>query len=329
MRVWRGLPSEQSRLPCAMTIGNFDGVHLGHQVLLQHVREAADARGLDSCVMTFEPHPREYFARINQRWDSAPTRISGLRDKLAALADNGVQRVIVEHFNARLAQMSPDQFVNDILIKGCHARWIMVGEDFRFGAKRAGDIDTLKRLAANQGVEVASLDTVTQGGQRLSSSAVREALAAGDLERAGALLGRSYRISGHVISGQKLGRTLGFPTANIRIAHERPALSGIFVVRVHGIGHQPIGGVASLGTRPTVDDSGRVLLETHLFDFAQNLYGRLISVEFVKKLRDEQRYPDLASLSAAIANDAREARAELELPPVADTFAISATDRIS
>ncbi len=329
MRVWRGLPSEQSRLPCAMTIGNFDGVHLGHQALLSHLSQAASERGIDSCVMTFEPHPREYFARVSGRWDSAPTRILGLRDKLVALASNGVDRVVVEHFNAALAQLSPEQFVNDVLIAGCHARWIMVGEDFRFGAKRAGDFATLKKIAAAKGVQVSSLATVTNGGQRVSSSAVRESLAMGDLDRAGVLLGRSYRISGHVIGGQKLGRTLGFPTANLRIAHERPALSGIFVVRVHGVGDQPIGGVASLGTRPTVDHSGRVLLETHLFDFAQNLYGRVISVEFIKKLRDEQRYKDLPSLTTAIAEDARQARAELDLPPVAESFAISATDRIS
>ena len=237
--MWRGLPSEQSRLPCAITIGNFDGVHLGHQVLLGHVREAARERGIDSCVMTFEPHPREYFASVTGRWDSAPTRILGLRDKMAALANNGVNRVIVEHFNAALAQLTPEQFVCDMLIAGCHARWIMVGEDFRFGAKRAGDFDLLRRIAGARGVDVSPLATVTTGGQRVSSSAVRAALAAGDLNRAALLLGRSYQISGHVISGQKLGRTLGFPTANIRIAHERPALSGIFVVRVHGVADRP------------------------------------------------------------------------------------------
>jgi riboflavin kinase/FMN adenylyltransferase len=329
MRVWRGLPSAASRMPCAITIGNFDGVHRGHQALLAATRKAADQRDIESAVMTFEPHPREYFAGLRHDWHSAPTRIAGLRDKLDALSANGVDRVIVERFNASLAALSPADFVEHVLVAGCHARWVMVGEDFRFGAKRAGDVDTLRRLAANHGVEVEAMATIFSDGERVSSSLVRAALARGDLQVAARLLGRPYRISGHVVPGQRLGRTLGFPTANLRIAHQRPALSGIFVVRVHGIGSEPVGGVASLGTRPTVDDSGRVLLETHLFDFAQNLYGKLVSVEFIKKLRDEAQYPDLPALTAAIAEDARQARVELHLPPVGESFAISATDRIS
>jgi riboflavin kinase/FMN adenylyltransferase len=329
MRVWRGLPSAASRMPCAITIGNFDGVHRGHQALLAATRKAANERAIESAVMTFEPHPREYFARLRGDWGSAPARIAGLRDKLDALSRNGVDRVIVERFNAAFAGLSPEQFVNDVLVDGCHARWIMVGEDFRFGAKRAGDLATLTLLARARGVEVEAMPTIAFDAERVSSSAVRAALVAGDLARAARLLGRPYRISGHVIPGQRLGRTLGFPTANLRIAHERPALSGIFVVKVHGVGEHPIGGVASLGTRPTVDDSGRILLETHLFDFAQNLYGRLVSIEFVKKLRDEVRYQDLSELTRAIAEDARQAREELALPSVGESFAISATDRIS
>jgi riboflavin kinase/FMN adenylyltransferase len=312
-----------------MTIGNFDGVHQGHQVLLQHVREAALRLGIASSVMTFEPHPREFFATVAQDPSRAPTRIAGLRDKLGALAAAGIDRVIVERFNSRFAQLSAPSFVEDILIDGCHARWLMVGEDFRFGARRAGDVQMLSELAAARGVTVETLPTVSSQGERVSSSAVRAALAIGDLGRAATLLGRPYRITGHVIAGAKLGRTLGFPTANLLVGHARPALSGIFVVRVHGVRSDAIGGVASLGVRPTVDDSGRMLLEVHLFDFAENLYGRVISVEFIRKLRDEIRYDDIPALTAAIAEDAREARRELGLAPIGESFATSATDRIS
>jgi len=329
MRVYRGLPTAASRTPCAMTIGNFDGVHRGHQALLKHVRQTALDLKVDSSVMTFEPHPREFFAQAAGDPGRAPTRIAGLRDKLDALCTTGIDRVVVERFNARFARLDATAFIEDVLIDGCRARWLMVGEDFRFGAKRMGDVDLLRRVGARHGVTVETLAAVETGGERISSSAVREALAQGDLARAETLLGRPYRMSGHVIAGARLGRTLGFPTANLLVNHGRPALSGIFVVRVHGVRSHPVGGVASLGVRPTVDESGRVLLETHLFDFAENLYGQLISVEFVKKLRDEIRYDDLSTLTAAIADDAQKARSELGLLPVGKNFATSATDRIS
>lgn len=333
MRVYRGLPNSPkgaaSRRPCALTIGNFDGVHRGHQALLAAVRAAADRLGLDAAVMTFEPHPREFFADLPGASFKAPARIANLRDKLEALKEHGIDRVIVEHFNARFASLSADAFIRDVLVDGCHARWIMVGEDFCFGARRAGDFRLLREAGKQYGFEVVSLPTVTDdSGQRISSSAVRAALAAGDLAQADRLLGHPYFISGRVIHGQKLGRTIGFPTANIRVAHKRPALSGIFVVQVHGVTDRPLPAVASIGVRPTVDDSGRVLLEVHLFDFAESLYGKLLRIEFLKKLRDEEKYEDLATLQAAIANDAREARAYFELPPAADTAPLTATDRI-
>ncbi|WP_321930919.1 bifunctional riboflavin kinase/FAD synthetase [Paraburkholderia guartelaensis] len=330
MRVFRGLPNAESRAPCALTIGNFDGVHRGHQALLARVRAAADARGLPVCVMTFEPHPREFFNPAG-----APPRIAMLRDKLEALRENGVDRVVVEHFNHTFASQSPEAFVERIIVGGLHARWMMIGDDFRYGAKRAGDFASLQAAGAQHGFEVEQMATVADpSGVRISSSAVRAQLHAGDLDAARASLGRGYHISAHVTHGLKLGRDLGFPTMNLLIGHKRPALKGIFVVMVHGIADHPLPGVASLGLRPTVDDSGRVLLEVHLLDWHGDAYGKLVRVEFLKKLRDEEKFPDLETLTAAIARDVANTRAWFAAAGAnvaggASTgFATSATDRI-
>lgn len=335
VKVFRGLPNAESRAPCALTIGNFDGVHRGHQSLLARARAAADARGLPLCVMTFEPHPREFFTP-----DKAPARIALLRDKLESLRRNGVDRVVVEHFNAHFAAQSPQAFVENVLWHGLHTRWLLVGDDFRFGARRAGDFAYLQQAGAQFGFDVEQMGSVSEGGVRISSSAVRQALVSGDLEHARRLLGHGYAISGHVVHGRKLGRDLGFPTINLRISHKRPAVSGIFVVQVHGLGEHPVPGVASIGVRPTIEDAGRVLLEVHLFDFNQSIYGKLVRVEFMKKLRDEARFDGLEALTAAIAKDCANARAFFGLtvpgspagtPPAAGSrdFATSATDRIS
>jgi riboflavin kinase/FMN adenylyltransferase len=308
MKVYRGLPNDDARTPCALAIGNFDGVHRGHQAMLARMGEAAACLKLSTAVMTFEPHPREYFANLAGDPAKAPTRIANLRDKLQALANAGVDRVIVEHFNASFAALAPMEFIECILVNGMHVKWLIVGEDFRFGAKRAGDITLLREAGKKYGFEVEALPTVLSAGTRISSSAVREALAQGDFAQVKQMLGHPYTISGRVIHGQKLGRDIGFPTLNLRIAHKRPALSGIFVVQVHGLADRPLAGVASLGVRPTVDDSGCVLLETHVFDFAGQCYGKLVRVEFLKKLRDEEKYSDLAALTAAIERDAQQAR---------------------
>ena len=325
MKVFRGIPNAEARAPCALTIGNFDGVHLGHKALISHTREAAARLGISSAVMTFEPHPREFFALAAGDLSRAPARISNLRDKLQSLAATGVERVIVEHFNAQFAALSPRDFVEKVLVKGLHVKWLMVGEDFRFGARRAGDFAMLKQAGAEFGFEVHGLPSVEHEGVRISSSAVRAALGAGNFRQAATLLGHPYAISGHVIHGKKLGRTIGFPTMNLRVAHKRPAVSGIFVVQVHGLGPQPLPGVASLGVRPTVDDSGRVSLETWLFDYDQQCYGRLVCVELLEKLRDEQKYDGLDTLVAAISNDAEQARAWFRQHA---SGAVSATDRI-
>ncbi|HYD79691.1 MAG TPA: bifunctional riboflavin kinase/FAD synthetase [Paucimonas sp.] len=322
MKVFRGLPNAAARAPCALTIGNFDGVHRGHQALLARVRGAADRLGVEAAVMTFEPHPREFFAHLAGDLSKAPTRIANLRDKLQSLDNNGVDRVIVEHFNAHFAAMSPQDFIEKVLVQGLHVKWLMVGEDFCFGAKRAGNVATLVEAGRHYGFEVEALPTVLNDGVRISSSAVRAALAQGDFEHARQLLGHPYAISGHVVHGKKLGRTIGFPTLNLRVAHKRPALSGIFVVQVHGLADRPLPGVASLGVRPTIEDAGRVLLETYVFDYAEQCYGKVARVEFLKKLRDEEKFVDLPTLTAAIERDADEARAFFR------QAATSSTDRI-
>lgn len=325
MKVFRGLPNADARKPCALAIGNFDGVHRGHRALLSEVRMAADRLGLDAAVMTFEPHPREFFAQLAGDLQRAPTRIANLRDKLESLSAAGVDRVIVEHFNAAFSGMSPEHFVQRVLVEGLHVKWLMVGEDFRFGAKRAGDVAMLQAAGAALGFEVHALPNVMHEGLRISSSEIRVALAAGELVRARDLLGHDYAISGHVVHGQKLGRTIGFPTLNLRIAHRRPALSGIFAVRVHGLQDTPMPAVASMGVRPTVDDSGRTLLETFVFDYSGQCYGKIVRIEFLQKIRDEQKYPDLATLTAAIAQDTEAARHFFAQP---QRSMVSVTDRI-
>jgi len=308
MKIFRGLPAAHTRAPVALTIGNFDGVHRGHQALLAQVVAAARARDLSAAVMTFEPHPREFFAP-----EQAPARIANLRDKLDALNTAGIERVFIQHFNRRFAQLSAEEFIDRVLVAGCRVRWLLIGDDFRFGAKRAGDVALLRAHATIGGYEVVQSNTVSEDGERISSSAVRNALAAGDLHHAQRLLGRPFAISGRVQHGAKLGRSIGFPTLNLRIAHarntRRPAVHGVFAVYAHGLDSSALPGVASIGLRPTVDDSGRWLLEVHLFDFARQVYGRLVRVEFVRKLRDEAKYDTVAELTAAIRGDADRARA--------------------
>jgi riboflavin kinase/FMN adenylyltransferase len=305
IEVLRGLPAPARRRPCALAIGNFDGVHCGHRELLRRVVAAARQRGLVPAAMTFEPHPREFFAP-----DSAPARVANLRDKVEGLRAAGIERVFVLPFRRRLASLDAASFVRDVLVAACEARWIIVGDDFRFGARRGGDIGLLRAMGPQLGYEVDELAPVLGEGRRVSSSAVRDALARGDLDLAARLLGHTYRISGRVIHGAKLGRQIGYPTLNLRLAHKRSAVHGIFAVRVHGVG-APRAGVASAGIRPTVDRSGRWLLEVHLFDFADDVYGRLVQVEFLRKLREEEQFESLEQLTEAIRNDARLARAVL------------------
>jgi riboflavin kinase/FMN adenylyltransferase len=271
-------------------------------------------RGVPSCVLSFEPHPRDYFARLAGQPEKAPARVSTLRDKLSELEHCGIDQVVLLRFDARFASQTPGAFIDQVLVQGLHARYVLVGDDFRFGAKRAGDYTMLDAAGDDHGFDVARMQSYEVHGLRVSSSAVREALAAGDMARTHALLGRPYSISGHVVHGRKLGRELGFPTLNLRFAHAKPAAMGIFVVRVHGLGERPLRGVASLGVRPTIEDAGRVLLETHCLDWPAALgkdgaYGRCIRVELLHKLHDERRYESLEALKVGIAQDETDALA--------------------
>ena len=315
MKVFRGLPDMSARAPCALVIGNFDGVHRGHKSLLAKVREAATRLKVEAAVMTFQPHPREYFARISGDLSRVPPTIGNLRDKLHAFIKAGMDRVIVEHFTAQFAGISPQEFIEKILVQGLQVKWILIGEDFCFGAKRAGKLADLRAAGKKYGFEVEVLQDVIHGDKRISSSLVRTALTGSDFAGAAAMLGHPYAISGRVIHGNKLGRQLGFPTMNLRMAQEYPVLSGIFITRVHGLGEHPLPAVSCIGTRPTVDDSGRRLLETHIFNFDQNCYGKLVQIEFLKKLRDNQKFDSLAALTAAIQGDADMARAYFHLKP--------------
>ena len=303
MQIFRGIPTHADQ-PTALTIGNFDGVHLGHQAMLDQLARAAAQRGVVCALMTFEPHPREFFSP-----DQAPTRLTSLREKLELLAGCGVQRVYVVRFDYDLARIEPQAFIERILVQGLAARWILVGDDFRFGARRLGDFDLLAAAGRRHGFEVERMPTYAVGGVRASSTAVRERLARGDMEGAAQLLGRAYSISGRVVHGDKLGAKLGFPTANVRLQHNRPPVMGIFAVEVAGLVPTPLQGAASLGVRPTVRSDLTPVLEVHLFDFDREVYGKRVQVRFLKKLRDEEKFPDLAALSAAIGRDVDSAKA--------------------
>jgi riboflavin kinase / FMN adenylyltransferase len=303
MQILRSVP-DAATSPVALTIGNFDGVHLGHQAMLAKLRAAAAARSLPACVMTFEPHPREFFAP-----DQAPVRLTTMREKLELLAIHGVERVVVCRFNFALAQITAEDFIERILVRGLGVRWLQVGDDFRFGARRAGDFAMLKSHAAGHDYTVEAMASVTLDGERISSTTVREALAAGDVTRAGRLLGRPYSISGRVVRGDQLGRKLGFPTANVQMKHNRPPLTGIFAVQFTRSSGVALRGVASLGVRPTVKAQGAApVLEVYIIDFKEEIYGEHVRVDFLHKFRDEEKYVDLDTLRLQIARDVENAR---------------------
>ena len=318
MKVFRGFNHPGLDAACALTIGNFDGVHRGHQAMLALLKSEAQQRGVPSCVLTFEPHPRDYFAQATHQPGLAPARIGTLRDKLIDLAQCGVDQTVVLPFDARLASQSPQTFIDKVLVAGLGVRYVLVGDDFRFGAKRAGDYALLDAAGVAQGFDVARMNSYEVHGLRVSSSAVRDALSEGRMQDAERLLGRPYRISGHVVHGRKLGRELGFKTLNLRFAHWKSAASGIFAVLVHGLGDTPLAGVANLGVRPSLDptdvNGGRVLLETHCLDWPEALgpegaYGKIIRVELTHKLHDELKYDSLDALTAGIRQDCLNARA--------------------
>ena len=301
MQILRGLYSPDTQ-PVALTVGNFDGVHLGHQALLADLKEAARARGLQTAVVIFEPHPREFLTP-----EQAPARLSSLREKLQFFATFGIDRVHVCRFDARFAQMSAPDFINTLYDK-LFARFILIGDDFRFGSGRTGDFALLEKIAAVRDFEVQAVRSVMHDGVRISSTAVRAALTSGQLRTAQRYLGRHYSMSGRVVRGDQVGRQLGFPTANIQVRHPRLPLSGIYVAQVHAEGLGVLQGAASMGIRPTVKRDARPTLEVHLFEFDQQIYGKHLRVEFLQKLRDEEKYPDLATLTYHIALDVQHAK---------------------
>ena len=286
-----------------LTIGNFDGVHLGHQAVVAEVVAWAEDEGLVPTALCFEPTAQEFFAG-----SSAPARMMSLREKVLHLAPLGLAQLVVLRFDQRLAALTPEEFVSRILVQGLDVRAVLIGADFRFGRGRAGDLLRLEQLGAEHGFEVAAAPTVTDGDERISSTRVRTALAHGDLAGAARLLGRPYAICGRVRRGQELGRDLGYPTANLALHRAVVPLSGVFAVRVNGAAPEQVDGVASLGTRPTVAAGGEALLEVHLFDFDGDIYGRQLEVEFVAWLRDEERFTDLAALRCQMDEDASAAR---------------------
>jgi riboflavin kinase/FMN adenylyltransferase len=301
MQILRGLSSPDSH-PIALTIGNFDGVHLGHQALLKQLMAAAKARNLDSAVLVFEPHPREFFSP-----QQAPARLTNLREKLECFEEMGLNRVYVCHFDEELAKTSALDFV-DILQMKLQAKFVLIGDDFRFGSGRLGDFDLMRQRGLALGFDVQAMASVCENNLRVSSTAVRLALQQGDLKLAESLLGRHYSMSGRVEHGQHLGRKLGYPTANIQLKHNCPPLTGVFAVQMKIEAGAWLNGVASLGVRPTVEVNGKPILEVHLFDFAEEIYEQHVQVAFLKKLRDEKKFDGLESLKLQIDDDAQRAK---------------------
>ena len=293
MQVFRHLPAQKCE-PLALAIGNFDGFHLGHQALLIKLCEVAKNKILTPAVMTFEPHPREFFTPLN-----APERLCNLREKLERFAEANIHKVFVFAFNQRFAQVTAQEFMQQTLRESLNANTILVGEDFKFGAKRAGTISDFK--AAD--FDLISLPQVNLGAERVSSTRVRSALASGNLHLASQLLGRNYSISGKVVHGAKRGRELGFPTANIHMRHERPALTGVYAVKLNGLNS-----VANLGVRPTIAGVPKLLLEVHVLDFNADLYDKHVHVEFLHKIRNELKFESLDALKTQIAADVVVAR---------------------
>jgi riboflavin kinase / FMN adenylyltransferase len=304
MQLIRGLHNLRSEhRGCVATIGNFDGVHLGHQSVFRHLMEKGEEFRLTTTVVTFEPQPREFF-----QVDTAPARLTRLREKLQAIQEVGIERVVVLEFNKRLAAMPAEHFVEELLVEGLGTRFLSVGDDFRFGSGRQGDYTLLQRMGKVHGFDVENMNTYQLDADRVSSTRIRELLTQGDFDAANQYLGRPYRICGRIGHGHKRGRSIGFPTLNLNLHRRVSPLQGVYAVRVEGLESEPVPGVANIGVRPTVEGDPRYLLEVHLFEFDRSVYGEHVSVEFVCKLRDEQRFENFEALRSQILLDADAAR---------------------
>lgn len=289
---------------CVATIGNFDGVHLGHRAVIEALAARGRQLGLPTVIIMFEPQPREYFDP-----EHAPPRLSRFREKLTQLNRLPVDGVLALHFDRQLADNAPEDFIQTVLVEGLRVKYLVVGDDFRFGKNRRGNFSLLMKAGAASGFEVAATRSVQQGGARISSTLIRHALTRGDMDEAAWYLGRPYSIIGRVCQGAKLGRQLGFPTANIALMRKKSPLHGVFAVTMDGITRRPLHGVANVGSRPTVDGRHTMQLEAHLFDFDGDIYGRLVEVNFHHKLRDENRFENVQALREQIEKDANQARA--------------------
>lgn len=288
---------------CVATIGNFDGVHLGHQAVLSQLAMKGDVLGLPAIVITFEPQPNEFFAP-----EKAPARLSRFREKVEALRSYSIEQLCVLRFDKKLAQMSAETFIDELLVRGLNVRYLVVGDDFRFGQNRLGDFALLQQAGQQHGFQVVNMHTFAIEQDRVSSTRIREALAAGDLMLTQTLLGHPYKMSGRVAHGHKRGRTLGFPTANIHLHRCKVPLTGVYAVQLFGIDGEPYQGVANVGIRPTIGGQDRALLEVHLFDFEGDIYGQYVQVYFLHKLRDEQRFENLEALKNQITKDCQQAK---------------------
>lgn len=291
---------------CVLTIGNFDGVHQGHQAVIQALQQQAKQLHLPSCVMLFEPHPQEFFLT-----EKAPARLMRLREKIKILKNLSIDKIICLRFNQHLASMSAEIFVKQILVDKLGICSLIVGDDFRFGKGRQGDFESLKKLGQQYGFEVHAMTTVLFEGERIGSSRVRNALKAGDFSLARQLLTRPFTLSGRVIHGDQRGRVLGFPTANIALHRFVLPVTGVFMVRVYGLGEKPLNAVANCGRRPTVDGV-KDLLEVHVLDFNQDIYGVCLEIEFLKKIRDEKRFSSLEALKKQITADVKWTKEAIE-----------------
>jgi len=308
IRHLSNLPFEQLANGSVVTIGSYDGLHPGHRKLLDRVRSEASLRGVPSVVMSFEPTPKEFFSAA-----SPPARLMRFREKFDALAEHGVDIFYCPRFSVAMRGITADAFIRRVLVHGLNARHIVIGDDFRFARKREGTMAELERAGRAMEFSVERVGSVMVEGIRVSSTAIRDALAAGDVARATALLGRPYRMSGRVIRGRRVGRSLGYATANVDLRRRQSAVAGIYAVRVHGLPEGPVDGVASVGTRPTFDLI-KPLLEVHLFDFDRDIYGEYIHVDFIEHLRDEERFASVSDLVAQMRIDEENARLALAAP---------------
>ncbi len=304
MRVIRGIPhSNLLEGGCVATIGNFDGVHLGHQMIINHLVEQGQTLGLPTVVVLFEPHPLEYFKATE-----APSRLTRLREKITQLKALPVDLVMLLRFNESLANLEPEDFVRNYLVNGLSVRLLVVGDDFRFGKQRRGNFQQLQSLGVDYGFTVNDSKTLQNDGRRISSTAIRQALETGDLKQARLMMGRAYSVCGRVVHGDGRGRQLGFPTANIQLFRKKSPVRGVFAVTAAGISEQPVPGVANVGIRPTVGGEQRVILEVHLFDFDEDLYGKQVEIIFQQRIREERKFASFEQLVEQIGKDAQQAR---------------------